>query len=1097
MRLRPLIRPKRTASPKPARIRLTCESLESREAPAANAMGINLSGVEDWSGDRLFADAMKSARRPSNYGDYQGTPPIDANGWPATDASIMVFQGIANMNGTYKLSFTGQANVSASWGGSIQNKSYNSTTNTTTADVVYTITDGNAGLQLNFGSTRSTPSSSLNTGITNIKLMRPISPGSTTSYDPSVTFTQPIENLVSDFSVVRMMDATGSNGSDVNGSWANRRVPNYASQAAVGPSKGMAWEYAIQFWNETGKDAWVNIPYTADDNYVTQLATLLKNTLNPGQKIYVEYSNELWNMYGSFPGVANRNAALAEVQANPNSPLNFDHIYPTTDPNGWELPARRIAYKTVDFSNIFRQVFGDADMMSRVRPVLMTQLGWTGGWLAKEIDYIEDYFDNSAYQSAPHPTSYYIYGAGGSAYQEPDWSIGSNITVDQIFATMPKNFGAAIQEDVNWAAAFGLKRIAYEGGPSLDNISNNPGVPTSTLEAAWNDPRMRTELVQSQNIWTANGGDLLMYFASTGGPQWGMTHDPFNQNTPKMQAIGDLYNSAAAPLTYGKLAPLDLTQDDFKIPYWQGTIDSMQANTLNKEWNGASFRVDTAGAFSVRATATASSGGKMEILVDGKSLGIIDVPANGDTATIALGTLQPGLHGIAIYARAGTFGLSKVSVVAGSSSPPVTPPPVPSAPTNMTATTASSTSINVSWSDQSNNETAFVLDRATNSAFSAGVQSFTLAANATAYADTGLTPSTTYYYRVRATNSTGSSGYSNIASATTSAGSGQNGLTATYFVNQDLTGSTLVRTDATVDFNWTGSPATGIGADHFSVRWTGTVQAIESGSYRFETLSDDGVRLWVNGTRIINNWTNHAATYNTSGNVTLVAGQRYDVKMEFYENTGAAWAQLLWRRPGQTSYAVIPQAQLYPSMPGPVLFADSFDNGLGNWGVASGSWGMYWAYGGRNTVDGGNPGTGEAVSIAATSAWADYSMAAWVNLTDLNGGLGILGRVTDSKHYYQLELKHNSSGQPSWSINKRDGSTVTQLATGLLSYTAGSWLRFRLTLNGTTLKAEYSTDGTNYSTLGTATDARYSSGKVGLRAWNSAAYFDDAVVQGA
>ena len=84
-----------------------------------------------------------------------------------------------------------------------------------------------------------------------------------------------------------------------------------------------------------------------------------------------------------------------------------------------------------------------------------------------EIDYIEDYYDNSTYQSTPHPVSYYLYGGGGSAYEDPDWSIGSNITVDQIFATMPQNFTPAIQEDVNWLSAFGLKRIAYEGGPAL------------------------------------------------------------------------------------------------------------------------------------------------------------------------------------------------------------------------------------------------------------------------------------------------------------------------------------------------------------------------------------------------------------------------------------------------------------------------------------------------------------------------------------------------------------------------------------------------------------------------------------------------------
>ena len=123
MRLRTLLRraeaPSRSASS--LHVQLRCEALECAMLPAANAMGINLSGIDDWSTDRMFADAMMSARRPSNFGDYQGTPPIDANGWPATDASIMVWHGIGNMNGTYRLSFTGQADVSTSWGGSVQN----------------------------------------------------------------------------------------------------------------------------------------------------------------------------------------------------------------------------------------------------------------------------------------------------------------------------------------------------------------------------------------------------------------------------------------------------------------------------------------------------------------------------------------------------------------------------------------------------------------------------------------------------------------------------------------------------------------------------------------------------------------------------------------------------------------------------------------------------------------------------------------------------------------------------------------------------------------------------------------------------------------
>src|SRR5947209_5418768 len=297
MRLRALLpfRNRRAKRQAALSVRLNVDGLEGRELPSANLMGVNLSGVEDWSYDRLFADAMKDARRPSNLGDYQGSPPVDANGWPMSDASIVVWQGISNMNGTYRLSFTGQATVSTSWGATtISNLGYDAATNTTTASITYYPTDG-TGLLLNFANTRRTPSGPTNTGVTNIKLMRPVSPGSATTYDPSVTFTQPIKDLVSKFSVVRMMDDTGSNGTDVNGNWNLRRPAGYASQAAIGIAHGMAWEYAIQFWNETNTDAWVNIPYAADATFVTQLATLLKNNLAPGHKIYVEWSNEVWN----------------------------------------------------------------------------------------------------------------------------------------------------------------------------------------------------------------------------------------------------------------------------------------------------------------------------------------------------------------------------------------------------------------------------------------------------------------------------------------------------------------------------------------------------------------------------------------------------------------------------------------------------------------------------------------------------------------------------------------------------------------------------------------------------------------------------------
>jgi PA14 domain len=115
------------------------------------------------------------------------------------------------------------------------------------------------------------------------------------------------------------------------------------------------------------------------------------------------------------------------------------------------------------------------------------------------------------------------------------------------------------------------------------------------------------------------------------------------------------------------------------------------------------------------------------------------------------------------------------------------------------------------------------------------------------------------------------------------------GLTGQYFNNMTLTGAAALQRTEAINFNWgTGSPGTGIGVDRFSVRWTGQVQAPLTGSYQFQTLSDDGVRVSVNGQQIINNWTDHGPTTNTSAAITLVAGTKYNISVEFYENGGGA-----------------------------------------------------------------------------------------------------------------------------------------------------------------------------------------------------------------
>lgn len=136
------------------------------------------------------------------------------------------------------------------------------------------------------------------------------------------------------------------------------------------------------------------------------------------------------------------------------------------------------------------------------------------------------------------------------------------------------------------------------------------------------------------------------------------------------------------------------------------------------------------------------------------------------------------------------------------------------------------------------------------------------------------------------------------------------GVAGAYYNNIDLAGTPVAtRVDPAINFNWTGSPGvTGIGADFFSVRWSGTLTPKFSQTYTFTTRSDDGVRLFVNGTRIINNWTKHAPTDNT-GTIALTANQPVSITMEFYEAAGGATAQLFWQSASQAK-EIIPSSAL-------------------------------------------------------------------------------------------------------------------------------------------------------------------------------------------
>lgn len=251
-------------------------------------------------------------------------------------------------------------------------------------------------------------------------------------------------------------------------------------------------------------------------------------------------------------------------------------------------------------------------------------------------------------------------------------------------------------------------------------------------------------------------------------------------------------------------------------------------------------------------------------------------------------------------------------VVTPASTPtPDTQPPT--APGNLTGNAASATQVNLSWAGSTDD---------------VGVDHYQVVRDgqavgtttATNYTDTGMSSGAIHTYLLYAFDQAGNrSNASNQISVNvpasapppTSGGSGS-GLRGTYFNNTDFTAEALARTDGTINFDWgSGTPNPAVGADTFSARWVGQVQATRGETYTFYTQSDDGVRLWVNGQQLINNWTDHGVTENR-GTIALTAGQKYDIRLEYYENGGDAVAKLLWSSPS-IAKQVIPASQLYAS----------------------------------------------------------------------------------------------------------------------------------------------------------------------------------------
>jgi hypothetical protein len=115
-----------------------------------------------------------------------------------------------------------------------------------------------------------------------------------------------------------------------------------------------------------------------------------------------------------------------------------------------------------------------------------------------------------------------------------------------------------------------------------------------------------------------------------------------------------------------------------------------------------------------------------------------------------------------------------------------------------------------------------------------------------------------------------------------------------------------------------------VGEGNFAARWTGRIDPPTSGTYRLTTVSDDGVRLWLDGKLLIENWTDHAPSEDHA-TVELTAGRTAELRLEYYQGGGGATVRLRWTRPDGTTEVIPPDRLLQPDGAGRGLRAEYFE----------------------------------------------------------------------------------------------------------------------------------------------------------------------------
>jgi Secretion system C-terminal sorting domain len=453
--------------------------------PSRAPLGINLSPVVDWSTELPFVDIFKSAR---------AWIPQEANGWNWNTGSILHVRSdgwiafldsgqaagtVMTMNinghypgGTYTCLYDGAGDLRFEWDAAEISRS--------SGRILLNVTPSNSGIHMKIVATDSSNP---------IRNIRVIMPGFENSYQ-SQPFNPVFLNRLDKFDVIRFMDWENTNNSPVQ-NWSDRATPSLVSQAYP---QGVALEYMIKLANTLHANPWFCIPHQATDAYVTAFATMVRDSLDPSLKAYIEYSNEVWNGIFSQGSYAQSHGLALGLSA-----------------NSFEAQLRFYSLRSVQVFTIFSSVFGGNNRLVRVLASQSVN-PWTGTTVMD--------WDNASSHADVYAVAPYFGGfLGQPGLESHVRQMSVNEVLDSCAADIVRQM-VDTKTNENNAESRGLKLVCYESGQGLvggNGVENDTTV-TNLFIAANRHPRMKDLYLDYIARWNSLGGSVMNIFNFVGQP---------------------------------------------------------------------------------------------------------------------------------------------------------------------------------------------------------------------------------------------------------------------------------------------------------------------------------------------------------------------------------------------------------------------------------------------------------------------------------------------------------------------------------------------------------------------------------------------------